>query len=82
MLLSEVLRERDQQVEYKKRRETALQGQDKHYLEAQARERENGVRADLEAAGRRAKERNMVAKFQLAQSVDNHFLTCTGLSEC
>ena len=67
LLLSEVLRERDAQVEYKQRREEALRNQDAKYVEFQAAQREAAIRADLEAAQQRAKEKDVVARFQLDQ---------------
>ena len=43
------------------------QGQDAKYVEYQAAQREAAIRADLEAAQRRAQEKDTVARFQLDQ---------------
>ncbi len=67
MLLSEVLHERDCQVKYKKRRAEAMKGQDDKFIQLEASIRETGLKADIEAAQRRAKERDTVVQFQLKQ---------------
>ena len=54
-------------MEYKQRREQVLRGQDAKYVEYQAAQREAAIRADLEAAQRRAQEKDTVARFQLDQ---------------
>ena len=67
LLLSEVLRERGAQLEYKQKKELALKNQDAKYLEFEKAQREAGIRADMEAALKRAKEKGAVAKFQREQ---------------
>jgi len=67
LLLTEVLRERDAQVEYKKRREQAVKAQEALYLRAQEKERERGTLEDIKAARERAQARDVVARFQLKQ---------------
>ncbi|XP_064401138.1 cilia- and flagella- associated protein 210-like [Halichondria panicea] len=68
LLLSEVLHERDCQVEYKKRRAEASKGQDDKFIQIETSIREAGLKADIEAAQRRAKERDAVVQFQLKQA--------------
>ena len=69
MLLSEVLLERDKQVEYKQRKVEAVKQQDAKYLESQAAQREAAIQSDMQAAERRAKEKDVVSKYQIAQYV-------------
>ena len=69
MLLSEVLLERDQQVEYKQRKIEAIKRQDTKYLESQAVQREAAIHSDMQAAERRARKKNATANFQIAQYV-------------
>ncbi len=67
LLLSEVLRERDRQVDYKQHRAEAVKKKDDHFIEFERAQREASLKADLEAAKERAKEKAIVAKYQQEQ---------------
>ncbi len=54
-------------MEYKKRRAEASKGQDDKFIQIETSIREAGLKADIEAAQRRAKERDAVVQFQLKQ---------------
>ena len=68
-MLSEVLREREQQIAFKKRRAALLQEKDNEYLRFQAMERERGISSDQQLAEQLARAKDQVSKFQLMQYV-------------
>ena len=51
--LTEVLKERDAQLEFKQLKEAAMQGKDKAYLEQAQRDLEEAIRRDQEEAQKR-----------------------------
>ena len=66
-MLSEVLREREKQIECKKARQYLLKLQDKEYLRLQEEEREKGMHADIESAKERTKATKETCLYQLSQ---------------
>ncbi|XP_054767748.2 cilia- and flagella- associated protein 210-like [Lytechinus pictus] len=71
LLLTEVLKERDAQLELKKAREAAMGGKDKELLLREQRELEEGILADQEKALKRLQDRKVIADFQ-SQQVQEH----------
>ena len=69
MVLSEVLRDREAQIGFKKNKEALLDHQDDEFIRQQEEERERGKLADIEAAKQRIKAQHEVALFQLKQLV-------------
>jgi hypothetical protein len=67
LLLTEVLKERDAQLELKKLRQEGLVNQDKQYLEKLQRELEEAQRADEEEKRRHRLESMKAAEFLKAQ---------------
>ncbi|CAI7992319.1 Coiled-coil domain-containing protein 173 [Geodia barretti] len=67
LLLSEVMRERDAQLEYKKKKEEVAKTVDQTYIDIQQEERERGIAADHEAAVERGRTRVETAKFNAIQ---------------
>ena len=72
MVLSEVLREREVQIGFKKTKEALLDHQDDEFIRQQEEEKERGKLADIEAAKQRIKAKHEVALFQLKQLVINN----------
>ncbi len=66
-MLSEVLRERDKQVDYKLRRADAVKRQDDRFIAVESAQREVSLKADLKAAKERAKQKAIVSKYQQNQ---------------
>ncbi|XP_022099019.1 coiled-coil domain-containing protein 173-like [Acanthaster planci] len=71
LLLTEVLKEREAQIDLKKQREAALSGKDKDLLARYQRELEEGILEDHKKAVKAIKERKEVAEFQLKQ-IEKH----------
>ena len=67
LLLTEVLKEREAQIELKNAREAANQGKDKELLKRHERELEEGILADQEKAVGRLRARKDIAEFQKSQ---------------
>ena len=67
LVLTEVLKERDAQVELKRLRKAASAGQDKEYLMKAQQDLEEGIKHDQEQALKRLKLNRNTAAFQLAQ---------------
>lgn len=67
LLLSEVLLERDKQMEHKVRRGEAIKSQDAKFFKAQSAEREASILKDVEAGQIRARETDEISKYQIAQ---------------
>ncbi|XP_078572432.1 cilia- and flagella- associated protein 210-like [Branchiostoma floridae x Branchiostoma japonicum] len=67
LLLTEVLKERDAQVELKQAKERANQGKDKELLRKFQEDRERAILEDQMAARKRYEERATVANFQIKQ---------------
>ena len=62
-----MLREREKQIEIKKKREELYKDQDEFYLKWQAEQRERARVADMEAAAIRAKEMSDLTAYQMSQ---------------
>ena len=69
LVLSEVLKERDAQVEMKRLRKAANAGQDMDWAEKERHEIEEANRVEREKAIQRLRENQETAEFQLAQCV-------------
>ena len=67
MLLTEVLKERDAQLELMKLKEKANEGKDKEWLERARKEYEEEILRDQDAAAQRIKASRENAAFQKAQ---------------
>lgn len=67
LLLSEVLRERDAQLEYKKKRQEAAKRVDQKHICMQEEERGKGIAADQNASIERAKAKHETSKFHAMQ---------------
>lgn len=67
LLLTEVLKEREAQIDLKMAREAANMGKDKDTLIRMQRELEEGILADQEKAINRVRERKKIAEFQKYQ---------------
>lgn len=66
-MLTEVLKERDAQVEFNELKKVALAGQDRAYLELAQRELEDSIRKDQESALTRIGAARNNAEFLKAQ---------------
>ncbi|XP_071491246.1 cilia- and flagella- associated protein 210-like [Diadema antillarum] len=71
LMLTEVLKEREAQIELKKKREEAGKGKDKELLMRALREMEEAVLADQEKAMQRLKERKDISEFQKQQVLEH-----------
>lgn len=67
LMLTEVLKEREAQLELKKLKEKANEGQDKEWLAKATREYEEGIKTDQAKAANRIKAAKDNASFQLSQ---------------
>ncbi|XP_062517668.1 cilia- and flagella- associated protein 210-like [Corticium candelabrum] len=67
LLLTEVLRERDAQVEYKKKKQESMKGRDVIYVEKAREDYEKGLLDDHEQAAKRVAANKTVADFQKQQ---------------
>ena len=67
LVLSEVLREREQQIKCKHIRKGLMNLQEKEYLKMKEEEREKGILEDIEAATKRAKAQKETHQYQLTQ---------------
>jgi hypothetical protein len=74
LLLSEVLRERDAQLEYKTRKQEVAKMADQKYILIQEEEREKGIAADEKASLERAKAQHETSKFQAMQVAEKQRL--------
>ena len=76
LLLTEVLKEREAQLELKRLKEAASEGQDLEWVEQAQREYEEGILRDQQDAAKRIEKAHRNASFQKAQSVSpsNTFL--------
>ncbi|XP_066302151.1 cilia- and flagella- associated protein 210-like [Branchiostoma lanceolatum] len=72
LLLTEVLKERDAQVELKQAKERANQGKDRELLRKFQEDRERAILEDQMAASKRYQERATVANFQINQIQEHH----------
>ena len=68
-MLTEVLKEREAQIELKKLKESASAGKDKEWLERSRRGYEDGILRDQEEAVKRMQKLKITADFQKAQYV-------------
>ena len=66
-MLTEVLKEREAQLELKRLKEQAYAGQDKEWLAHTQREHENAIKDDQTRALNRCHKTKQVANFQIAQ---------------
>ena len=76
LMLTEVLKEREAQLELKRLKDQAGHGQDKEYLEQAQRELEEGIRSDQAKAAERmlaAKENQHFLKAQYVYFIANFF---------
>lgn len=62
-----MLREREKQIEMRKKREKLYKDQDEGHLKWQAKQRERAGLADIEAAAIRAKEMSDLTAYQMSQ---------------
>lgn len=67
LTLTEVLKERDAQVEFKQLKNAAMQGQDRAYLEQAQRDLEEAIRNDQEEARKRIVSAKRNTKFIKSQ---------------
>lgn len=67
LTLTEVLKERDAQVEFKQLKKAATQGQDRAYLEQTRRELEEAIRTDQDEARKRIDSAKRNTKFIKSQ---------------
>jgi len=67
LLLTEVLKEREAQLELKRLKEKALEGQDNDWLEKARKDYEEGILRDQEQARKQIAQLKDTAKFQTAQ---------------
>lgn len=66
-MLTEVLKEREAQLELKKLKEKATEGQDKEWLAKATREYEEGIKTDQVKAANRIRAAKDTASFQISQ---------------
>ena len=66
-MLTEVLKEREEQIKLKQARQKAYLGKDIELLKRHQRELEEGILEDQKKAVKALKERKKVAQFQKAQ---------------
>lgn len=66
-MLTEVLKERDAQLEFNQLKKAASHGQDRAYLEQEQRELEEAIRRDQEEALKRTHEAKKNTEFLKAQ---------------
>ena len=67
LVLSEVLREREKQIDFKKKKAELYKNEDEVYLKWQAEQREKARIAEMEAAAIRAKEMSDLTAYQMSQ---------------
>ncbi|XP_013402738.1 coiled-coil domain-containing protein 173-like [Lingula anatina] len=67
LMFTEVLKEREAQLELKRLKEKAYEGKDNDWLDKQRKDYEDGIRDDQRKALQRLQEREEVAEFQKAQ---------------
>ena len=84
-MLSEVMREREQQIKCKNVRKDLLDLQEKEYLRLQEEAREKAILAELESSKERAKANKETHQYQLTQYVTVvviHPLVCVCVCVC